>query len=183
MKPPHIYLLAGLVICVVAVILVISKIEANFKNRDTYSNVFNGDENTSVVSDKLMNRDLPRSTRRQRAARENLAVLSRFGYVLTADNVGDHKAEGKVHITAPDGRILKSDSMTISSDGENILLHGSVSVVSESGPIRYSSYADSFARIALDGSSQSFVGTLLYEPGSTFMIPNTAKAEIEHSPN
>jgi hypothetical protein len=183
MKPPRISLLAGLGICVAAVILLIGKIEDNPKNRDTSSTVFIGDDISSVESSQLINRDLPGSTRRQRAARENLDVLSRLGYVLTADEVGDHKAEGKVHITAPDGRIFKSDSMSISSDGENILLHGSVLVVSVSGSVEGRMGPDAFARIALDGSSQVFIGTPLYEPGSTFMVPHNTKAHINLLPN
>jgi hypothetical protein len=183
MKSPRISLLAGLGICVVAVILLICKIEGNRKNRDALSTVFIGDDISSVESSQLMNRDLHRSTRRQRAAPENLRVLSRLGYVLTADEVGDHKAKGKVHITAPDGRIFKSDSMSISSDGENILLHGWVLVMSGSGFVEGRTGADAFARIALDGSSQEFIGTPLYEPGSTFMVPHNTKAHINLSPN
>ena len=83
MKPTHISLLAGLGICVVAAILLICKIEDSRKNRDTPSTAFIGDDISSVESSQVLNRDLPRSTRRLRAARENLGVLSRFGYVLT----------------------------------------------------------------------------------------------------
>jgi hypothetical protein len=183
MKPPHKSLLAGFGIFVGAVILLISKIEANRKNRDVSSTVFIGDDISSVESSQVMNLDLPRSTRRQRATRENLGVLSRLGYVLIADVVGDHEAKGKVRITAPDGSILKSDSMSISSDGENILLHGWVFVESWSGVVEGCTGADAFARIALDGSSQEFIGTPLYEPGSTFKVPHNTKAHINLLPN
>jgi hypothetical protein len=182
-KSPHVTLMAGLAICVATAILVICKIEDNRKNRDAMSTVLIGDDISSVESSQLMNRDLPRSTRRQRTARENLGVLSRLGYVLAADEIGDHKAEGKVHITAPDGRIFKSDSMSISSDGENILLHGWVIVVSGSGFVEGRSGADAFARIALDGSSQKFIGAPLYEPGSTFNAPYNVNSVIKLLPN
>ena len=60
--------------------------------------------------------------------------------------------------------------MSISSDGTTIFLHGSVTVERNSIFLKMFKGADSFARIALDGSSQSFTGTsLLFEPGSSFI--------------
>ena len=175
MKRPHLSLLSGLAICIVAAILVICKMEDNGKNRNASSAIFIGEGISSVEPNQLMNRDMPRSARRQCVARENLGVLSGLGYVLTADIIRDYTAKGKVKIIAPDGTILRSDSMSISSDGDNIILQGAVSVVSESGFIRGSRDADSVAIIALDGSSQSFIGVPLYEPGSTMKILTTSR--------
>ena len=59
--------------------------------------------------------------------------------------------------------------MSISSDGAEIFLHGSVIVTNKSLILKMFNDADSFARIALDGSSQSFTGTPMFEPGSTFI--------------
>ncbi len=169
MKRPHISLLAGLAICVVAAILVICKIEDNRKDRNATSTIFRGNGITSVEPNPLMNGDKPSSTRRERAVGENLGVLSRLGYVLTADDIGDHKAKGHVKIISPNGTILRSNSMSISSDGATIFLRGSVTVERELLILKMFNDPDSSAKIALDGSSQSFTGTPMYEPGSTFI--------------
>lgn len=170
MKRRHMSLLAGLAICVVAAILVICKIEDSRKNRTASSTDLNGEGITSVEPNQLMYGANTSSTRRQRAERENLGVLSRLGYELTADHIGGHSAKGNVKIVSPNGINLRSDSMSISSDGTNIFLHGSVTVLNKSAILRMFKGADSFARIALDGSSQSFTGTsMLFEPGSSFI--------------
>lgn len=169
MKHPHISLLAGLAICVVAAILVICKIEDNRKYRNAASTIFRDNSSTSVEHNPLMHGDKPISTRRERPARENLGVLSRLGFVLTADDIGDHKAKGNVKIITPNGIILRSDRMSISPDGTNIYLHGSVVVTKKSLILKMFNDTDSFARIALDGSSQTFTGTPMFEPGNTFI--------------
>ena len=152
-------LLAGLAICAATAILVICKIEDNRKNRTASSTDLIDEGITSVDPNQLMNRDNTSSIRRQRAERENLSVLLRLGYELTADHIGDHNAKGNVKIVSPNGTNLRSDSMSISLDGTNIFLHGSVRVDRNSLLLKSFKGADSFARIALDGSSQSFTGT------------------------
>lgn len=167
MKRPQTYLLVTLAICVIAIILVRYKIEDGRKNRDESSTISH-DERTSLAEPgRGMNGGMPRSTHRQRRTHVNISVLSRLGYVLTADDVGDHTAKGNVVIITPEGDILKSESMSISSDGDNIFLYGSISAVSESGIVRRSIDVNSFARIALDGSSQTFQGVALYSRGTT----------------
>ena len=105
--------------------------------------------------------DTPRAAHRQLSARENIDVLSRLGFVLTADDIGDHRAKGNVQIISPDGAILRSDSVSISSDGDNIFLTGNIKVefLSDGPPSAMESNdADSFAKIALDGGAFSFQG-------------------------
>jgi hypothetical protein len=170
MKRPHISLLAGLAICVATAILVICKIEDHRKNRTASSAILIDESITSVEPNQSINGDNTSSARRQRAKRGNLSMLSRLGYELTADHIGDHNAKGNVKIVSPNGINLRSDSMSISLDGTNIFLHGSVTVQNKSAILRMFKGADSFARIALDGSSQSFTGTsVLFEPGSSFI--------------
>jgi hypothetical protein len=188
MKLTHTHLMAGLAICVVAIILVIYKIEDDRKNRDASSAIVHDEGSSSAARSQGTDKGLPRSARRKRAARENLGVLQRLGYVLTADDIGDHTAEGNVQVKTPKGDIFRSERMSISSDGDNIFLYGSIKLErSTSGFVWGYMGADAFGRIAVDGSSQSFKGKPLsmYEPGSTF-IPSTAfkgKAVIASPPN
>ncbi len=177
MKRAHTYLLAGLTICVVAIVLVIYKIEGDRKNRDVSSTIVNDEGTSSAERSQGLDGGMPRSAHRQRAARENIGVLSPLGYVLTADDIGDHTAKGNVQIITPEGDILRSDSMSISPDGDNIFLQGHILVESTSGgqvftrafvDMESSSNVDTFASLALDGSSQSFIGTEVYLPGSIF---------------
>lgn len=42
--------------------------------------------------------------------------------------------------------------------------------------------SDAFARIALDGSSQKFIGMQLFEPGSTMMIVPKVQSELDLLP-
>lgn len=180
MKGAHTYFFTGLAICVVAIISVIYKIEDDRKNRDTSFSIVSGGGTSSAERSQGRDGGMPRSARRQRPAREHLGVLSRLGYVLTADDIGDHTAKGNVKVIVPDGTILRSHSITISSGRDNIFLHSKsdrdhnsfysgILVEPTSGDQMY--YLDGPAVIALDGSSKLFKGKPLYAPGSTFMRP------------
>ena len=161
MKRTHTSFVAGLAICVVAIILVIYKTEVDRKNRDDSPSTVNCDDASSAERRQEREGAMPRKTRRQRSARENIDVLSGLGYVLAADDIGDHRAKGNVQIISPEGAILRSDSVSISSDGDNIFLVGNIKVeLISDGQLSTLEYkgTDSFAKIALDGGAVSFEG-------------------------
>ena len=163
----NIFLLAGLLICVAAVFLVISKTVEGRKSGDDSSSTFLRESKSSAEHGQESEADTPRAAHRQRSARENIDVLSRLGFVLTADDIGDHRAKGNVQIISPDGAILRSDSVSISSDGDNIFLTGKIKVelLSDGPPSAMeANNADSFAKIALDGGAFSFQGKWTFTP-------------------
>jgi len=162
MKRAQTSFVAGLTICVITIILVIYyKTEADRKNQDNpYSSVNHG-SSSSAKHRQVGDQTIPRTKRRQRSVRESIDVLSQLGYLLTADVIEDHRAKDNVQLITPEGSIIRSDSVSISSDGNDIFLNGNIKVESTSGDqlstIEYSG-VDSFAKIALDGSSSSFKG-------------------------
>jgi len=118
MKRAQTSFVAGLTICVITIILVIYyKTEADRKNQDNpYSSVHHGSSSSA-----------------EHRQGESIDVLSQLGYLLTADVIEDHRAKDNVQLITPEGSIIRSDSVSISSDGNDIFLNGNIKVESTSG--------------------------------------------------
>ena len=119
----------------------------------------NGNDVDGTATDsnqkKLSNRKL---------RRESIAKLRSLGYQFSADQTKKRSAVGNVTLITPDGGILKSDYMSISSDGDYIYLEGEILVETKSEDetfkMKYSG-ENASAKIGLDGKSLSLIGDVM----------------------
>ena len=158
MKRAHIHTLAGLAICVIAMILITYKINNDHKNRDHLSATMNNEALSSINPSRGIDDDIARAKQRQRTTRKNLDVLSQMGFLLTADDIGEHTAKGNVQITTPNGtHIIKSDRVSISSDGSNLFLRGNITMKPTIGEKTFSMVSngpEAFSKISLAGDGK-----------------------------